>query len=333
MTKFILPVLLVTAMPCFAQVECDLNNNGYPYEVGDVVQLANILFNYADYDPICSLYCDPDEDGNSWTIADIINWLFYMTDPDYPDNIPYFSFHPDSDTFQIGSASAAPGENLILPVSLTTVDTLTAFEFHIHADTGYIRIDSVVSLQGDSLWIAYSERSLHGFTFNFTPPVDSILLLPGDYHLADIYAHVNPDISEPVVTELAFSGCPEESFYTGLANLTFFEPVLVNSEITITPLGIDESIDGQLPVAVSLIASPNPFNAATVIRYNLPTNLEITLDIYDVLGQKVEQLLAQRQDAGPHQVTWNADEYPSGIYFAKLQAQGGSKSLKLVLLK
>ena len=333
MTKYIVVALLVLATPCFAQLECDINRDGYAFTFADLIFLINGMNGSPDDGYNCDFDCDPDDDGNPLTIADIVILINSLFDPDYLDHAPDFSTHPDSDIFRISSAFVSPGDNMVIPVFLSTLDTLTAYEFRAFADTNYVKIDSVVSCHGDSLLIAFSERSLHGFAFNFSQYTDSILLLPGDYHLADIYAHVNPDISEPVVTELVFSGCPEESFYTGLANLTFFEPVLVNGEITITPLGIDESIDGQLPVAVSLIASPNPFNAATVIRYNLPTNLEITLDIYDVLGQKVEQLLAQRQDAGPHQVIWNADEYPSGIYFAKLQAQGGSKSLKLVLLK
>ena len=79
--------------------------------------------------------------------------------------------------------------------------------------------------------------------------------------------------------------------------------------------------------------SSNPFNSSTVIIYNLPVAGEVTLNIYDVLGQRAECLLSGRQGAGPHQVIWNADGYPSGIYFARLRAKGRSQSLKLVLLK
>jgi len=333
MIKYIVVALLLLAMPCFAQAECDINRDGYEFTIQDLIYLIICLNGSPDLSYLCDIDCDLDGDSNQLTIADMVIFVNLLTDPDYPDNAPDFSRHPDSDTFIIGSAAASPGDSLVIPVYLNTVDTLTAYEFRIHADTNYIRIDSVASLQGDSLFIVYSERSLHAFSYNFWPPTDSIFLLPGDYHLADIYAHVNPDITEPVITELVFSGCPEESFYTGLANLTFFEPVLINGEITITPVGVDDFADNELPAAISLTASPNPFNAATTISYTLPATSDVTLNIYDVLGQRVERLLSGRQNAGPHQVIWNADQYRSGIYFARLQAAGGSASLKLVLLK
>ena len=100
--------------------------------------------------------------------------------------------------------------------------------------------------------------------------------------------------------------------------------------------GVIDIVDGQvgLPGSFRLMQNhPNPFNSATVIEYCLPADSDVAIDIYDVLGRKIERLLAARQGPGPQQVTWSADEYPSGIYFARLQAQGKSQSLKLVLMK
>jgi hypothetical protein len=78
---------------------------------------------------------------------------------------------------------------------------------------------------------------------------------------------------------------------------------------------------------------PNPFNSSTTIRYNLPTESPVTIDIYDILGRKVQTLLDVKEQAGSHQVNWNADGMPSGAYFARLKAGEKSQTLKMILMK
>jgi hypothetical protein len=78
---------------------------------------------------------------------------------------------------------------------------------------------------------------------------------------------------------------------------------------------------------------PNPFNAATVIRCTLPESAEIRIEIYNILGQKVDVLFDGYKQAGYHNVIWRADDFPSGVYFARLEAGAKSESVMMVLLK
>ncbi len=78
---------------------------------------------------------------------------------------------------------------------------------------------------------------------------------------------------------------------------------------------------------------PNPFNATTVIRYSLPEAGFATVSIYNLLGQRVAALYEGNQEAGEHTITWDALDSPSGIYFARLEAAGQNKTIKIVLLK
>jgi len=78
---------------------------------------------------------------------------------------------------------------------------------------------------------------------------------------------------------------------------------------------------------------PNPFNYQASIRYALPELSDVTITIYDILGRKVETILDIRQQAGYHQVIWNADNFSSGVYFYKLQAEDYIETKKMVLLK
>jgi hypothetical protein len=78
---------------------------------------------------------------------------------------------------------------------------------------------------------------------------------------------------------------------------------------------------------------PNPFNALTTIRYDLSAPSRVTIDIYDLIGRRVETLICREQPAGRHQVTWNAENCSSGIYFYKIQAGELATTKKMILLK
>ena len=95
-----------------------------------------------------------------------------------------------------------------------------------------------------------------------------------------------------------------------------------------------ENDEPYLPVGFSLLpAYPNPFNATTMIRYNLNQASDVTIDIYDLLGRKIETLCDSYQQAGRNQITWNADGRTSGMYFYKIQVGPESLTEKLLLLK
>ena len=78
---------------------------------------------------------------------------------------------------------------------------------------------------------------------------------------------------------------------------------------------------------------PNPFNPTTTISYTMPENGHVELEIYNSLGQKIETLINKTMQAGIHQITWNAQNVPSGIYFYKIVINNFSQMNKMVLLK
>ncbi len=80
-------------------------------------------------------------------------------------------------------------------------------------------------------------------------------------------------------------------------------------------------------------ASPNPFNPVTNISFTLPEAGRVSLKVYDVNGKELASLVDGWCSMGKRTVTWDASEFPSGIYFARLQADGFSRTLKLMLIK
>lgn len=78
---------------------------------------------------------------------------------------------------------------------------------------------------------------------------------------------------------------------------------------------------------------PNPFNNFTTIRYYLPNTSKVTLNIYDILGRKIETLFKEEQKPGFYQFIWNADGKPSGMYFYRIKANDKTETKKMLLLK
>jgi hypothetical protein len=78
---------------------------------------------------------------------------------------------------------------------------------------------------------------------------------------------------------------------------------------------------------------PNPFNAATSIEFNVPVVEHVTLDIYNVMGQKIETLADGDFAVGRHSVVWNAGDKSSGFYFYRLKMGEKVVSRRMTLLK
>jgi flagellar hook assembly protein FlgD len=78
---------------------------------------------------------------------------------------------------------------------------------------------------------------------------------------------------------------------------------------------------------------PNPFNPATNIRYSIKENGIVTIKIYDILGKEIATLVNEKQSPGMYEVTWDASQYSSGIYFYKLTAGEFSEVKKMILIK
>jgi hypothetical protein len=78
---------------------------------------------------------------------------------------------------------------------------------------------------------------------------------------------------------------------------------------------------------------PNPFNPATTIRYSLPEQSHVTIEIFSITGKHVATLVDESHAAGRHHVDFDAGQLTSGVYLYRMQANGISASKKLTLIK
>lgn len=78
---------------------------------------------------------------------------------------------------------------------------------------------------------------------------------------------------------------------------------------------------------------PNPFNPTTTIEFSIPQNSKVKLVVYNVLGQVVAEVLNTNLNAGNHEVTFNASNLSSGLYFYKLESGGFTRVKKMMVIK
>jgi len=99
-----------------------------------------------------------------------------------------------------------------------------------------------------------------------------------------------------------------------------------------TDVGDDISV--LLPGSFALNQNyPNPFNPTTTISFSLPEKAGVRLEVFNVLGQSVDVLADEEYPAGLHQVTWDASDIPSGVYFYRISANKQTLTRKMLLLK
>ena len=97
---------------------------------------------------------------------------------------------------------------------------------------------------------------------------------------------------------------------------------------------VEEEAIGEIPTEYSLTQNfPNPFNPTTKIKYQIPELSFVTLKVYDVLGNEIETLVNKEKPTGTYEITWYAENLPSGIYFYQLKAGTYIETKKMILLK
>jgi enterochelin esterase family protein len=78
---------------------------------------------------------------------------------------------------------------------------------------------------------------------------------------------------------------------------------------------------------------PNPFNSSSVIRYSIPQSSNVVIKVFDILGNEIKTLVNEEKPVGSYEITWFAENLPSGVYFYQIQAGNFVETKKMVLLK
>ncbi len=115
--------------------------------------------------------------------------------------------------------------------------------------------------------------------------------------------------------------------YAGTDNGIWRRPL---SEIT----SVEEEVIDEIPTEFLLSQNyPNPFNPSTGIKYQVSSISRVSLVVYDILGNEIETLVSEEKPVGTYEITWYAENLPSGVYFYQLKAGEFIDTKKMLLVK
>jgi len=203
-----------------------------------------------------------------------------------------------------------------------------------------IRCDSIsfvgtrsanASLYSDTYSIDNNKKRLHVFAVWFHGG-----LAPGSGSVAKIYFTTGPFWNSP------WYAFVDTTFWPPYVHLEFIDTLGSVSWIPVFYKGVLNVKDVNTPTKPTFFSLsqnyPNPFNPKTMIRFALPKDSWVKLEVYNILGQKVKTLVDEKLTAGVKEVDWDGKdgkglEVASGIYFYKIKADYFTDVKKMVMLK
>ncbi len=197
-------------------------------------------------------------------------------------------------------------------------------------DSTYVVVEDKGPVYQGIIEIAISED---GHEAEMSAPFWGFLKTPEGSNIIDV------DRSIIVSASLEGSGeLSEEAINSGFApgSKSFWgsntaEPFTYYVKSSVVSVNNDNNL---IPNSVKLEQNyPNPFNPTTYISFSLPTEMQVKLDVYNSLGQKVKELIDDKMGIGNHIVKMNGNDLNSGIYFYRITTANYSKTMKMMLIK
>jgi len=271
----------------------DLNLNGYPNEVGDVVVYANYLTNP---DPEWSLRqkfaSDANRDGYQITIADLI--------------------------FMINIINNVSGGGKVTPIDAVATVTMPA---NVQGDMN-VMVNSDMSVGGALVTINHAGVELgvptaQGRDLTYHDNGEVLTVAVYDMEANSYAPGANVLFTVPVLSQ---------------GELSFGDVQVADGRGALLDARTDISAPIPTEFTVSQ-NFPNPFNVKTSINFGLPTDASVVVSIYNVAGQLVQVMDLGHLAAGNHSANWDASAVASGVYFYKVAAGDFSQTQKMTLLK
>jgi dienelactone hydrolase len=240
-------------------------------------------------------------------------------------------------------------------LSITRKYLASIFNLFLKEDSSYFKFAFGDLAQNDtSIIFQFDLKPLIPESFNLISPEDTLnqsdinFIWYSTYSL-NLYDQVQYELS--VATDdqfsnivLQMSGLTDTSFSTILPNGEYFWKVKASTSDSTFIFSDELNFFIDLPTDLNEATHkentfylgqnyPNPFNPSTVISYQLPVNGNVTLKIFDVLGNEVATLVDEYKPAGSYEVEFSANGLTSGMYFYTLKAGNFVETKKMLLLK
>ena len=121
-------------------------------------------------------------------------------------------------------------------------------------------------------------------------------------------------------------------YRNGATSDLYAQQVSYNGQLGVITEVTDKILD--IPNSFDLEQNyPNPFNPSATIRYSIPNPSTVIIKVYDLLGKEIETLVNEEKLTGTYELSWDASNLPSGVYFYRLLAGSFIETKKMILLK
>ncbi len=115
-----------------------------------------------------------------------------------------------------------------------------------------------------------------------------------------------------------------ESQWAGLWEAEIWGPDQTTENVVVNKIPADFNLEQNYP---------NPFNPTTTIKFNVPSDQHVRINVYNIIGEMVTELANNNYSAGNYAVEFNAANLPSGIYIYRLESQSFTSVRKMILMK
>ncbi len=282
----------------------DINLNGMPYEIGDMVYFTNYFINPAQFplDPVQRANSDVNRDGTPGTVADLVYLLKLLVNGGGPTAKPRYNLSPA----EIYVRDDAGGFEL----TYDAVENLGALALTLESAREIpADLDLVTGLESEGMQCKWKAD--------------------GDLLRVLLYSESGRIIPAGVGRFLKIENITAFTIKEIQASSAdgFVIPVAIKGDPTTLPTGY-----------ILYQNFPNPFNPSTEIRFDLPAPAQVRLTVYNLLGAEVATLVQGELPGGHHTVTWdgkdhNGNAVASGIYFYRLKAADYAAQKKMILIK
>jgi hypothetical protein len=200
------------------------------------------------------------------------------------------------------------------------------FNYNAYEYNGSLTLSSLEDIPEQSRIVAYCNDEIRGIStlLDYSEQLGSkyyALMIYSNQEYEEGFRLYYQENEAAMLVELDYGFAFESDMITG----DFLEPMMIASP--------QNDNDDVLKYMDQLSVYPNPFNPETTLDYDLEEGGYVRIDIYNIRGQKVANLLNETQEAGIYHINWDASGLNSGIYLIRMNCGSYEQTIKAILLK
>jgi len=329
------PQLLLTpgTVYIYNPVYGDINLNGLVYEIGDIIMFISYLSGMIDFGARQMANSDCNRDGIQASISDLVYMLNVINGR--PDTLSLdIPGNPDLEALALAmrryqaKPALSPDSDYLLSVSARSEASVGGFAITLRTSDLVFNVGEISP-----------GRDVDGFYLASTTTDNTMKIVSCSLDLQNLASGNLELLRIPIESANQLDVDDFETISFDFSDESGHK-IEVELELKLEKTGfeIGQPTDEEKLSSSNPIAYPNPFNSQVMISYNISQPSNVSLEVFDILGRKVQTLKNTYEQAGQKQIIWdgrncNGDMVSAGIYLCRIKQDSGEKIIKLQYLK